>query len=142
MMLRVCISFINIRRVDRQLVHPASCLALLLILINLVPIDGDKFDIMGTRKRLINILTKNPLSNIIGNSYSFFYNFPKKNLLYENPPGILRNSTTNFIAWYQFPRNLPPYGYIDNKLLPNDFFSWGLPGNTLPLGNWVCRISF
>jgi hypothetical protein len=82
----------------------------------------------------IKILTKNPISLIITNAYSFFYWFPKKNLPYDLPWTLFRNNTAEWLAWYQLPHNLPPYRYLDPY--PNDFFCYGLPGNTLPLGNW------
>jgi len=69
------------------------------------------------------------------NTYEFFYWFPRKNLPYDSPWQLLRNSTVEWLAWYQLPHNLPPYGYL-GKHHPDDFFCWGLPGNTLPLGNW------
>jgi hypothetical protein len=46
---------------------------------------------------------------------------------------LFRNSTTDFISYYQWPHNLPPYAYLGEGF-PSDFFCYGLPGNTLPLG--------
>lgn len=77
-----------------------------------------------------------PISKIISNSYSFFYWLPRKNLLYDKPWRLFKNSTAEFLAYYQFPHNLPPYRYLDETILPKTFFCFGLPGNTLPLGNW------
>ena len=87
--------------------------------------------------KFLDILTKNPISLVVKNSYSFFYNFPKRNVLYDRPVRFFKNSTSDFLAWYQFPHNLPPYRYVGQEVLPTDFFCWGLPGNTLPFGNWV-----
>jgi len=41
----------------------------------------------------------------------------------------------NYSFRYQIPHNLPPYRYL-GRAIPDDFFCYGLPGNTLPLGNW------
>jgi hypothetical protein len=80
-------------------------------------------------------VAKNPLVTIARNVYSFFYWLPKENTPYDVPWTLFKNSSVEFIAWYQFPRNLPPYGYIGEGF-PDDLFCYGLPGNTLPLGNW------
>jgi len=71
----------------------------------------------------------------IASLYSFFYWFPRKNLPYDHPWVLFKNSTTEFFQWYQLPHNLPPYRYLGEDH-PEDFFCWGLPGNTLPLGDW------
>ena len=71
----------------------------------------------------------------ISRTYSFFWNFPRKNLIYDIPWKLFTNNTIQFISWYQFPHNLPPYRYLDDGY-PSDFFCYGLEGNTLPLGNW------
>eukprot|EP00981_Chlorochromonas_danica_P002655 scaffold521_cov177-Ochromonas_danica.AAC.9 len=84
---------------------------------------------------LIRLLTKNPISLIFYNTYSFFYWFPRKKVLYDHPWTLFRNSTVEWLAWYQLPHTLPPYRYLDSGY-PDDFFCYGLPGNTLPLGNW------
>ena len=81
------------------------------------------------------ILTRNPISNVIQNTYSFFYWLPRRNIPFDSPWEVLTNNTAEFIAWYQIPHNLPPYIYLSEGY-PEDFFCWGLPGNTLPLGNW------
>ena len=83
------------------------------------------------------ILKQNPLSRIIINTYDFFYWLPRANLLYDVPTAFWRNSTVDYLRWYQFPHNLPPYRYLDddNEFMKS-FFCFGLPGNTLPLGNW------
>lgn len=81
------------------------------------------------------ILTSNPLGVIASNVYDFFYWLPRRNVLYDQPPVFWRNSTAQYIQWYQLPHNLPPYRYLDNAW-PKDFFCYGLPGNTLPLGDW------
>lgn len=81
------------------------------------------------------VLTQNPISTIIVNAYSFFYWNPKKNILEEDPWELFASNTTDLIRWYQFPHNLPPYRYIEGGW-PEDMFCWGLPGNTLPLGDW------
>jgi hypothetical protein len=75
------------------------------------------------------------LNDPISRTYSFFWNFPRKNLLYDIPWKLFTNSTIQFISWYQFPHNLPPNRYLDDGY-PSDFFCYGLEGNTLPLGNW------
>lgn len=103
---------------------------------------------------LKNIITDNPISRIVSNTYSFFYWLPKRNVLYDIPWTFPTNSSSEFIAWLvpnllhiysynflidcrnQIPHNLPPYQYIDQHILPEDFFCFGIPGNTLPLGNW------
>jgi hypothetical protein len=84
---------------------------------------------------LVKILTKNPISLIFTNAYSFFYWFPREKLPYDAPWSLFRNSTVEWLQWYQWPHNLPPYRYLDSGF-PDDFFCYGLPGNTLPLGNW------
>lgn len=91
---------------------------------------GDKFleAVKGT-------LFNNPLSRIIKNTYTFFYWFPRKNIPYDHPFIYFRNNTAEWLAWYQFPHNLPPYAYLGEGW-PSDFFCYGLPGCTLPLGNW------
>ena len=81
------------------------------------------------------ILTRNPIANVVQNTYSFFYWLPRRNIPFDSPWEILTNNTAEFIAWYQIPHNLPPYIYLSEGY-PEDFFCWGLPGNTLPLGNW------
>ena len=84
---------------------------------------------------IANVLSSNPFSRIISNTYDFFYWFPKKNLPYDIPFVFFKNSSSEWIAWYQFPHNLPPYNYVGEGF-PEDMFCYGLPGNTLPLGNW------
>ena len=81
------------------------------------------------------LLTRNPIANVVQNTYSFFYWLPRRNIPFDSPWEILTNNTAEFIAWYQIPHNLPPYIYLSEGY-PEDFFCWGLPGNTLPLGNW------
>lgn len=81
------------------------------------------------------LLNANPFFNLVSKAYSFFYWFPRNNLPYDKPWILFRNSTVEWLAWYQLPHNLPPYGYLGEGY-PSDFFCWGLPGNTLPLGNW------
>lgn len=76
-----------------------------------------------------------PVYRSIAALYSFFYWFPRKNLPYDHPWVLFKNSTTEFFQWYQLPHNLPPYRYLGQDH-PEDFFCWGLPGNTLPLGDW------
>lgn len=78
---------------------------------------------------------RNPLFKIANKIYSFFYWFPRKNLPDDSPPIFLKNSTVDFLSWYQIPHNLPPYGFL-NEGHPSDLFCHSLPGNTLPLGNW------
>jgi len=85
---------------------------------------------------LSSILTNNPISRIFINSYTFFYEYPRRNIPYDRPWELFRNSTSQFIAWYQIPHNLPPYKYLGDYDYPDDLFCWGLPGNTLPLGDW------
>ena len=76
-----------------------------------------------------------PVYRSVAALYSFFYWFPRKNLPYDHPWVLFKNSTTEFFQWYQLPHNLPPYRYLGEDH-PEDFFCWGLPGNTLPLGDW------
>ena len=78
----------------------------------------------------------NPIVRLVRNTYTVFYNYPRKNILYDRPPRFFRNSTKELLLWYQLPRSLPPYRYVGNELLPDGFFCWGLPGNTLPLGDF------
>ena len=86
---------------------------------------------------IVKALGKNPVARIVTNSYSFFWNFPKKNMPFDTPWVFLRNSSAEFISWYQFPHNLPPYRYVGEEMgFRSDMFAYGLPGNTLPLGNW------
>mmetsp|Transcript_28584 Transcript_28584/g.40729 ORF Transcript_28584/g.40729 Transcript_28584/m.40729 type:complete len:386 (+) Transcript_28584:20-1177(+) len=80
-------------------------------------------------------LTRNPIARIVSNTYDFFYWFPRRNLPYDRPWALFRNTSAEWIAWYQIPHNLPPYGYLGEGH-PADFFCYGLPGNTMPLGNW------
>lgn len=80
-------------------------------------------------------MQSNPLTRVFYNIYSYFYWVPKKNMPYVTPFDWVRNSSLEFIAYYQFPQNLPPYIYLGDDY-PDDFFCWGLPGATLPLGNW------
>lgn len=82
-----------------------------------------------------NPLVNNPLTRLVYNTYSFFYWLPRRNLPYDHPWALFRNNSIQFVQWYQVPHNLPPYRYLDSGF-PDDFFCWGLPGNTLPLGNW------
>jgi hypothetical protein len=85
---------------------------------------------------LTNPLLNNPLTRIATNAYSFFYWLPRRNMPYDHPWALFKNNSIEFVRWYQFPHNLPPYRYLDDMGCPDDFFCWGLPGNTLPLGNW------
>jgi hypothetical protein len=84
---------------------------------------------------IANQLGNNPISRIFTNSYSFFWNFPKKNLPFDTPWVAFKNSSAEFISWYQFPHNLPPYRYVGEGYR-DDMFCYGMEGNTLPLGNW------
>lgn len=86
-------------------------------------------------KQLGQSLTSNPVARTIINGYDFFYWFPRRNIPYDLPFRLFKNNTAQFLAWYQLPHNLPPYAYLGEGY-PDDFFCWGLPGNTLPLGNW------
>ena len=76
-----------------------------------------------------------PLTNVVQNTYSFFYWLPRRNTPFDVPWVLFRNTSSEFLAYYQWPHNLPPYIYLSEGY-PEDFFCWGLPGNTLPLGNW------
>ena len=84
---------------------------------------------------ILKILTQNPISQSISTVYSFFYWFPRENLLYDKPWVLFENSTVEWIRWYQIPHNLPPYRFL-GQYHPDDFFCFGLVGNTLPMGNW------
>jgi Chlorophyll A-B binding protein len=104
-----------------------------------------------------NLIKSNPLIQIVSNSYSFFYWLPRRNLVFDRPFEYFKNSSVDFISWYQIPHNLPPYRYLVSRYFsptlpclfslrtilfiqgnahPSDFFCYGLPGSTLPLGNW------
>lgn len=41
------------------------------------------------------------------------------------------NSSSQWVAWYQWPHNLPPYIYLSNNEEPKDFFAFGLPGQII-----------
>lgn len=105
---------------------------------------------------LVRVISQNPISQTVANTYSFFYWLPRRNIPYDSPWTLFKNDTAQFIAWYymvylvsmiyllltgsfcyryQIPHNLPPYRYL-GKSVPQNFFCFGLPGNTLPLGNW------
>lgn len=84
---------------------------------------------------IVRSLKANPLVNIVSRIYSYFWWLPRKNLPFEGPSKLFSNSTEEFLAYRQVPRNLPPIRYIADGL-PDDFFCYGLPGNTLPYGNW------
>jgi hypothetical protein len=84
-------------------------------------------------------LGRNPVSRIFTNTYSFFWNFPKKTMPYDTPWVAFKNSSAEFLSWYQLPHNLPPYRYVGGQAgegWRDDMFCYGLEGNTLPLGNW------
>lgn len=85
---------------------------------------------------LVDVFTKNFLFRIFSDTYSFFWNLPRKNMVYDIPWTLFKNNSAQFIAWYQFPHNLPPYRYLQDYEYPEDFFCYGLPGATLPLGQW------
>ena len=93
-------------------------------------------------RQLARVLSANPISRVIINSYNFWYWLPKRNMPYDMPWQLFKNSTVEWLAWYQFPHNLPPYRYLPVESdgpfggYRDDFFCYGLPGNTLPLGNW------
>jgi hypothetical protein len=89
----------------------------------------------NTWNRVKDVIVNNPLSNVVKNTYSFFYWLPRRNIPNDLPWVLFRNNSAQLIAWYQIPHNLPPYRYL-GKGVPDDFFCFGLPGNTLPLGNW------
>lgn len=90
----------------------------------------------GLPQHVVESLQNNAVLRLLSSAYSFFYWLPRNNMLYDTPWSFLRNSTSQFLAWYQLPHNLPPYSYLGAADLPADFFCFGLPGNTLPLGNW------
>lgn len=46
---------------------------------------------------------------------------------------LVGNSSSEWIAWYQLPHNLPPYIYLSEGQEPADFFCWGLPGEELTI---------
>jgi hypothetical protein len=102
--------------------------------------------VKNTLTGLKRIALYNPLSEAAGTLYEFFYWFPRKNTLWDRPPNFANSrnfSATDWLTWYQWPRMLPPYrmlgpvGDLGNReAYPEDFFAWGLPGNTLPLGDW------
>lgn len=88
---------------------------------------------------LVTILTQNPISRIVTNTYSFFWALPRRNLQYDSPFILFKNSSADWIQYYQFPHNLPPYTYLNDFDYPEDFFCYGLPGCTLPLGEYTIR---
>ena len=100
--------------------------------------DDDEKDAIEEKViEIVNSLGSNPIARIFTNSYSFFWNLPKKSMPFDTPWVFLRNSSAEFISWYQFPHNLPPYRYVgEDQGFRADMFAYGLPGNTLPLGNW------
>jgi len=81
------------------------------------------------------MVTQNPIARIVSNTYNFFYWLPRRNMPYDSPWVLFKNSSVEFIAWYQFPHNLPPYQYLGEGFR-DDMFCYGMAGNTLPLGNW------
>lgn len=89
------------------------------------------------RNPIVRAIVSNPLSNIISNTYSFFYTLPRKNMAYDLPWKLFKNSTADLVSWYQIPHNLPPYRFLTDYMgYPADFFCFGLPGATLPMGNF------
>jgi len=64
---------------------------------------------------------RNPLARAVSNAYSFFYWLPRRNIPYDAPFMLFKNSSVDFIAWYQIPHNLPPYRYLvrENLFLLN-----------------------
>lgn len=86
------------------------------------------------QRATLEALKSNPIARIVYNSYSFFYWFPRKNVAYDIPWTLFKNTTIEWFAYNQIPHNLPPYRYVG--YVPADFFCFGLPGNTLPLGDW------
>jgi hypothetical protein len=84
---------------------------------------------------VVSALIRNPISDAVYTIYSFFYNYPRKNMPYDIPWTLFKNNTAEFLAYHQLPHNLPPYRYLGEGL-PEDFFCFGLAGNSLPLGNW------
>ena len=86
-------------------------------------------------RNAVEVISNNPLTRIFTNTYSFFWNLPRQNMPYDAPWVLFKNSSAQFISWYQFPHNLPPYRYVGEDQR-DDMFCYGMPGNTLPLGNW------
>jgi hypothetical protein len=78
----------------------------------------------------------NPIFRLIVNTYDFFWQLPRTNLLWDRPPLFWQNNTVDYIRWHQIPHNFPPYGLLDENKLPKDFFCYGLSGGTLPLRMW------
>lgn len=106
-------------------------------------------------KVLFNAFSNNAIANVFKNTYSFFYWLPRRNIPFDTPWKLfgeryrkslqyflecmsqllnheslcsLGNSSSEWIAWYQLPHNLPPYIYLSEGQEPKDFFCWGLPG--------------
>ena len=50
---------------------------------------------------------------------------------------IAGNSSSEWIAWYQLPHNLPPYIYLSEGQEPSDFFCWGLPGEMRFISDFI-----
>jgi Chlorophyll A-B binding protein len=107
-------------------------------------------------KLLANAFSNNAVANVFKNTYSFFYWLPRRNIPFDTPWKLFGqfccvfcttigwgkfcselkwpcidpsgNSSSEWIAWYQLPHNLPPYIYLSEGQEPADFFCWGLPG--------------
>jgi len=91
---------------------------------------------LGLSSIVAKAISENPVYLIGKSVYSYFWWRPRENFLFDLPWKFLSNNTKEFFAWYQFPHNLPPYRYLDREILPTDFFCYGFPGNSLPLGEW------
>ena len=91
--------------------------------------------IFETQDNTAKQMMRNPVARIFINTYNLFYGLPKRNMPYDIPWQLFKNSSTEWISWYQIPHNLPPYGYVGEGYR-KDMFCYGLEGSTLPLGNW------
>ena len=100
--------------------------SVLFLLCTLLYIDAvDSLQVPGPTKlmsHIVNILGNNPLAQIIDRSYSFFYWLPRRNLPYDSPFVYFKNSSVDFISWYQVPHNLPPYRYLVSCLADSSEF--------------------
>ena len=86
-----------------------------------------------------NAINQNPFFKIISRSYSFFYWLPRRNLPYDRPFMYFKNSSIDFVSWYQIPHNLPPYRYLVLKL---NIFNYFIIIFILLINNIGRRLSF
>lgn len=51
------------------------------------------------KKPIVDIITKNPITIVLRSAYSFFYWLPRRNLQYDSPWVLFRNTSAEWIAW-------------------------------------------